>query len=88
MKYMFESYNSGPDLHDDPFHLFSPEEWELHTPTQMRTYLIQHLPNPLGPSLAPSGPISPQRPTRYSSAAIELMVFKMGIKERLLHTPH
>ena len=27
MKHMFECYNSGPDLPDDPFHPFSPDEW-------------------------------------------------------------
>ena len=55
MKYIFEFYNTGPDLPDDPFHPFSPDEWAQHTPTQMRTYVVQHLPNPLGPDLVPSG---------------------------------
>ena len=55
MKYIFESYNTGPDLPDDPFHPFSPDEWAQHTPTQMRTYLVQHLPTPLGPDPVPSG---------------------------------
>ena len=64
---IFESYISCPDLPDDPFHPFSLNEWAQHTPTQMRTYLIQHLPNPLGPNPVPSGPISPPRPTSYSS---------------------
>ena len=78
MKYIFESYNSGPDLPDDPFHPFSPDEWAQHTPTQMMTYLIQHLPNPLGSNLVLSGPTSPPRPTSYCSAAIELMGFQKG----------
>ena len=46
----------------------------------LRTYLIQHLPNPHGPGQVPSGPIPSSRPTGYSSAAIELMGFKKGIK--------
>ena len=40
MKYIFESYNSGPDLPNDPFHPFSLDEWAQHTPTQMMIYLI------------------------------------------------
>ena len=47
------------------------------------TYLIQHLPNPLGPIPVPSGPISSPRPTSYSSAAIEQMHFKKGIKREI-----
>ena len=47
----------------------------------LRTYLIQHLPNPNGPEAVPSGPIASSRPTGYSPAAIVLMVsFKKGIK--------
>ena len=42
--YIVESYHSGPDLSDDPFHPFTPDEWEQHTSTQIRTYLILHLP--------------------------------------------
>ena len=80
MKSIFESYNSGPDLADDLFHPFSPDEWAQHTPTQMRTYFIQHLPNPLGSNPVPYGPISPPRPASYSSVEIELMGFKKGIK--------
>ena len=87
MKYIFESYNSGPDLPDDPFHPFSPDEWAQHTPTQMRTYLIQDLPNHLGPNPVPSGPISPPRPTRYSSAATELMGFNKGIEREIAAYP-
>ena len=57
-KHMYESYNSGIELPDDPFHAFSPDDWTLHTPTKMRTYLIQHLLNPHEPEPVPSGPIS------------------------------
>ena len=46
----------------------------------LRTFLIQHLPNPIGPEPVLSGPISSSRPTGYSQAAIELMGFKKGIK--------
>ena len=28
MRHIFESHNSGPDLPDDPFHPFTPDEWE------------------------------------------------------------
>ena len=87
MKYIFESYKSGPDLPDDPFHPFSPDEWAQHTPTQMRTYLIQDLPNHLGPNPVPSGPISPPRPTSYSSAATDLMGFNKGIEREIAAYP-
>ena len=79
MKHIFESYNYGPDLPDDPFHPSTPDEWAQHKPTQMRTYLIQHHPNPLGSNPVPSGPISSLRTTCYSTAAIELIGFKKGI---------
>ena len=88
MKYRFESYNSGHDLPDDPFHPFSPDEWAQCTPTQMMTYLVQHLQSPLGPDPISSGPISSPRPTSYSTAAIELMGLKRVSKEKLLHTLH
>ena len=65
MKHIFGSYNSGIAPQDDPFHPFTPDEWTQQTPTQMRTYLIQHLPDPHGPEPVPSGPIS---------SAIELLV--------------
>ena len=73
MKHIFESYNSSIELPDDPFHPISPDKWTQHTPTQMKTYLIQSLPNPHGPEPIPSGPISSARPTGYSPAAIELI---------------
>ena len=56
MRHIFESYNSCADLPDDPFHPFTPGEWETHTATQMRTYLIQHLSSPLGPNPVLLGP--------------------------------
>ena len=58
MKHIFGSYNSGIEPPDDPFHLFSPDEWAQLTPTKMRTDIIQNLPNPHGPEPVPSGPIS------------------------------
>ena len=64
-------------------HPFSPDEWTEHTPTQMRTYLIQDLPKPHGPEPVTSGPISSTRPTGYSPAAMELMGFKKGIKREI-----
>ena len=87
MKHLFESYNSGIELPDDLFHPFSPDEWTQHTPTQMRIYLIQNLPNSHGPEPVPSGPISSTRPTGYSPAAIELICFKKGIKSKIAAYP-
>ena len=87
MRYIFESYNPGPDLCDDPFHPFSPDELAQHTPIQMRTYLIHHLPNPLGPTPIDSGPISSTRLTGCSTAAIECIGFKKGIKREIFAYP-
>ena len=56
MKHSFGSYNSGIAPQDDPFHPFSPDEWTQLTLTQMRAYLIQHLPDPHGPEPIPFGP--------------------------------
>ena len=80
MKHTHESYNSGIAYQDDPFHPFTPDEWCQQTLTQMRTHLIQNLPDPHGPALDPSGPISSSRPTGYSTAALELMGIKKDIK--------
>ena len=78
MKHVFAAYNSGIDPQDGPFHPFTPDEWSQQTPTMMRTYLIQNLPDPHGPEPVPSRPISSSRPTRYSPATIELMGFEKG----------
>ena len=66
MKHIFGSYNSGIAPQDDPFHPFSSDEWSQQTPTMMRAYLIQNLPNPNGSEPVPSGPIASSRPTGYS----------------------
>ena len=73
MKHVFGSYNSGIAPQDDPFHPFKPDECSQQTPNQMRTYLIHS-----GSSWAYSS-----RPTGYSTAAIELMGFKKGIKREI-----
>ena len=86
-KHVFAAYNSDIDPRDDPFHPFTPDEWSQQTSTMLRTYLIQHLPNPNGPEPVPSGPISSSRPTGYSPAAIELMGFKKGIKREIAVYP-
>ena len=53
----------------------------------LRTFLIQHLPNPIGPQPVISGPISSSRPAAYSPAALELMSFKKGIKREITAYP-
>ena len=58
-----------------------------HTSTMLRTFLIQHLPNPIGPEPVLSRPISSSRPTGYSPAAIELMGFQKGIKREIAAYP-
>ena len=87
MKHVFAAYNSDIDPWDNPFHPFSPEEWSQQTSTMLRTYLIQHLPNPNGSEPVLSGPIPSSRPTGYSPAAIELMGFKKGIKREIAAYP-
>ena len=81
MKHVFGAYNSNIDPR--PFHPFTPDEWSQQTSTLLRTYLIQHLPNPNGPEPVPSGPIPSSRPAGYSPAPIELMGFKKGIKREI-----
>ena len=87
MKHVFGAHNSDIDPGDDPFHPFIPDEWSQQTSTMLRTYLIQHLPNPNGPEPVPSRPIPSFRTTGYSPAAIELMVFKKGIKREIAAYP-
>ena len=48
MKHVFREYNSGIEVRTDPFHPFLPEEWNQHTSTMLRIFLIQHLPKPIG----------------------------------------
>ena len=87
MKHVFVAYNSDIDPRDDPFHPFTPDEWSQQTSTMLRTYLIQHLPNPNGPEQVLSGPIPSYRPTGYSPAGIEVMGFKKGIKREIAAYP-
>ena len=87
IKHVLREYNSGIEVGTDPFHPFLPEEWNQHTSTMLRTFLIQHLPNPIGPEPVISGPIPSSRPTGYSPAAIELMGFKKGIKREIAAYP-
>ena len=82
MKHIFGSYSSGIVPQDNPFHPFTPDEWTQQTPAQMRTYLIQHLPDHHGPEPVPSGPISSTRCTGYSTAAIEVIGFKKVSREK------
>ena len=83
MKHVFQSYNSGIESQDNPFHPFLPDEWSQHTSVQMRMYWVQNLPDPHGPAPVPSGPISSTRPKGYSPAATGLMGFEKGIKREI-----
>ena len=76
MKHIFKEFNLGMEVRTDLFHPFLPEEWNQHTSTKMRTFLVQHLPTPIGPQSITSGPIPSSKPTTYSPAALELMSFK------------
>ena len=86
MKHVFSEYMSEW-VRTDPFHPFLPEEWNQHTSTMMRTFLVQHLPAPIGPEPTIDGPISSSRPTAYSPAALDLMSFKKGIKGEITAYP-
>ena len=37
MKHVLRTYNSDIDPRDDPFHLFTPDEWSQQTSTMLRT---------------------------------------------------
>ena len=87
MKHVFRDFNSGMEVRTDPFHPFLPEEWNQHTSTMMKTFLVQHLPTPIGPQPITSGPIPSSKPTAYSPAALELMSFKKGIKREITAYP-
>ena len=49
----------------------------------LRSFLIQHLPTPIGPQPVMSGPTPSSKPAAYSPAALELMSFKKGIKREI-----
>ena len=87
MKHIFRDINSGMEVRTDPFHPFLPEEWNQHTSTMFRTFLVQNLPNPIGPEQVTSGPLPSSKPTAYSPAALELMSFKKGIKREITAYP-
>ena len=86
MKHVFNAYMSE-GVRTDPFHPFSPEEWNHQTSTMMRTFLVQHLPTPIGPQPVTSGPIPSSKSTAYSPAALDLMSFKKGIKREITAYP-
>ena len=87
MRHIIESYNSDHDLPDDPFHPFTPDEWETHTATQMRTYLVNNILSHLGPNPVTFVPISSPRRTNYSAAAPDLMGFKKDNKREIAAYP-
>ena len=74
-------------IHFFPSHLMNDPNKPQQTPTQMRTYLIQNLPDPHGPAPVPYGPITSSRPTGYSTAPIELLGSKKGIKREIAVYP-
>ena len=78
---------SGTEVRTNPVQPFLPEEWNQHTSTMLRTFLVQNLIDPIGPQPVISGPIPSSRPTTYSPAAIELMGFKKGIKREISAYP-
>ena len=79
MKHVFGVYNSGIDPQDDPFHPFTPDEWSQQTSTMLRTYLIQNLPDPHGPELVPSGPISSSRHCHMKPIMIYSSILVLGM---------
>ena len=85
-KHVFRQYMSE-EVKTDPFHPFSPEQWNQHTSTMFRTFLVQNLPNPIGPEPVTSGPLPSSKPAAYSPAAIEFMGFKKGIKREISEYP-
>ena len=87
MKHVFMDFNSGMEVRTDPFHPILPEEWNQHTSTMIRTFLVQHLPTPIGPQPVISGPVPSSKPAAYSPAAFELMGFKKGIKREMTAYP-
>ena len=86
MKHVFSEYMLT-GVRPEPFHPFSPEEWSHQTSTMMRTFLVQHLPTPLGPQSITSGPIPSSKPMTYSPTALKLMSFKKGIKREITAYP-
>ena len=87
MKHIFTDFNSGMEVRTDPFQPFLPEEWNQHTSTMIRIFLVQHLPTPIGPQPVTSGPIPSSKPAAYSPAALDLMSFKKGIKREITAYP-
>ena len=86
VKHVFKEYMSE-EVRPEPFHILSPEEWSQQTSTMFRTFLVQHLPTPIGPQPVISGSIPSSKPTPYSPAALELMSFKKGIKREITAYP-
>ena len=82
VKHIFKECMSE-EVRPKQFHILSPEEWSQQTSTMFRTFLVQNLPNPIGPEPVTSGPFSSSKPTTYSPAALELTSFKKGIKREI-----
>ena len=87
MKHVYREYMSGIEVRTDPCHPFLPVEWNQHTSTMLRAFLVQNLPNPIGPQPVISGPISSSRPIVYSPAAMDLMGFQKDIKREIAVYP-
>ena len=86
VKHVYKEY-MDEDVRPNPFHVLSPEEWSQQTSTMFRTFLVQNLPNPIGPEPVTSGPLPSSKPAAYSPAALELMSFKKGIKREITAYP-